>query len=100
MTFNLKQRIEEIEAALLNVQSRLDELEQVADRAGGELSDSYKDKIDDVRVQKELMEKHLAEFEIEKIQSWESATFGNDLVKLAGSMITRADALLSRVLPS
>ena len=100
MTYNLKQRIEEIEAALLNVQSRLDELEQVADHANWELSDSYKDKIDDVRLQKELMEKHLAEFEIEKIQSWESATFGNDLVKLAGSMITRADAFLSRVLPS
>ena len=100
MTFSLKQRIEEIEVALVRTQSRLDELEQVADRANWELSDSYRDKIDDVRLQKELMEKHLAEFEIEKVQSWESATFGNDLVKLAGSMITRADALLSRVLPS
>ena len=97
MTFNLKQRIEEIEVALVRAQSRLDELEQVADRANWELSDSYRDKIDDVRLQKELMEKHLAEFEIEKIQSWGSATFGNDLVKLAGSMITRADALLSRL---
>jgi hypothetical protein len=97
MTYNLKQRIEEIETALVRAKSRLDELEQVADRANGVLSDSYKDKIDDVRVQKELMEKHLAAFEIEKIQSWESATFGNDLVKLAGSIINRADALISRV---
>ena len=97
MTFNLKQRIEEIEVALVRAQSRLDELEQVADRANWELSDSYRDKIEDVRVQKELMEKHLTAFEIEKIQSWESATFGNDLVKLAGSIINRADALISRV---
>ena len=97
MTFNLKQRIEEIEVALVRAQSRLDELEQVADCANWELSDSYRVKINDVRLQKELMEKHLTEFKIEKIQSWESATFGNDLVKLAGSMITRADALLSRV---
>jgi hypothetical protein len=97
MTYNLKQRIEEIETALVRAKSRLDELEQVADRANWKLSDSYRDKIDDVRVQKELMEKHLAAFEIEKIQSWESSTFGNDLVKLAESMITRADALLSRL---
>ena len=93
---NVATQIEELKSRLQSVEAKLEEMEGVAASAGGKLSESYVEHMEELKHQKELIHKHISELELDDAQSWQKSDFGHDLVAVAGKLIDKIDQLLER----
>jgi hypothetical protein len=79
MTYNLDNKLKELESARLKAIASLEKLKETAGKAKGEPGDSFAQKIEDAGHQISLLDEHISALKLEKAQSWEKSAIGNDV---------------------
>ena len=79
MTYNLDNKLKELEEAKSKAIATLEKLKETAGKARGAPGDSFVQKIKDATHQVSLLDEHIAALKLEKAQSWEKSAIGGDL---------------------
>jgi predicted nuclease with TOPRIM domain len=95
---SIETKIQELQSRLQTVNQKVSELENIASKTEGKLSDSFITRVDDLKKQRSLLTDHISSLELDLAQSWQTSDFGSDMVGIAKKLIDRIDKLLSRSL--
>ena len=79
MTYNLDNKLKELEAARSKAIAALEKLKETAVKAKGTPVDSFVQKIEDATHQVSLLDEHITALKLEKAQSWEKSAIGGDV---------------------
>ena len=79
MTYNLDNKLKELESARSTAIATLEKLKDTAGKAKGTPVDSFAQKIKDATHQVSLLDEHIAALKLEKAQSWEKSAIGDDV---------------------
>ena len=79
MTYNLDNKLKELESARSNAIATLEKLRDTAGKAKGTPVESFAQKIEDATHQVSLLDEHISAIKLEKAQSWEKSAIGSDV---------------------